>query len=398
MNVSGIENFVLKVLCFLAYVVAAAQVFQWKSLTSVLIAVLFAGTFLYLFMTWFREFSTLDLTVVVIMLLSFICVFVNALMAGGNVSFSYLRKWIMFSSAIAFLTGAVKTVPDRGLVHTVVICNDITALMMIEEYFRQGRSLYFINGIETRYLNYHFTNPNLTALVLASVLMMETVEIYESRSVIRKLWHTVLAGFLLYFVSETQSRNSLLAVLIFILMFFIVIFSRKKKFRTYGGLSFLIAVFPIIFAVIYMETISWITENNLLSRLAGEGKALSSRTRIWSAAFREIRQSPLIGSYYEMSGGTGISQAHNTCLDILTSYGFPVFILVMILLVMIMMRYGGGIAKKNYMYVIAFACSLLMGTGEAALFSGGLCIQILTGIFLFMANANTDGGEAEDGT
>ena len=87
-----------------------------------------------------------------------------------------------------------------------------------------------------------------------------------------------------------------------------------------------------------------------------------------------------------MSGGTGISQAHNTCLDVLTSYGVIVFALTVIFLTYILYWNGKKLAEKKFLYLAAFGCLLLMGTGEAALFSGGLCIQVVVGIFLALIN------------
>jgi len=78
-----------------------------------------------------------------------------------------------------------------------------------------------------------------------------------------------------------------------------------------------------------------------------------------------------------------MSQMHNSHLDIAASYGIPVLILVCVLLAR-WLRQGRG------RYMIGFACALLLGLGEAAVFSGGLGIYIFAGLFLLLAKGEKD--------
>ncbi len=125
--------------------------------------------------------------------------------------------------------------------------------------------------------------------------------------------------------------------------------------------------------------------NSALSFLISEGKLLNSRMAIWESAMKYFYQSPLIGCYYEISGGTGSSQLHNTHLDILVSYGLPVFFGTCLLLYRWLFRRDRKYSRTSYIYLISFCCVLFLGMGEAALFSGGLGIYIFGGMYLLFS-------------
>ena len=385
-NTYQAENLMMKVMYFLSCLVVLAQVLQISGLVSILIAILYAATFVLFAVSWIYEFSILDAFAIVIVLLSFVHVFLNALASGSNVSFSYLRKWIMFSSTIVFFASAFKLVPDEKLLKEVRVGNVCLALFLMEEYVRQGRSVYYLNGIYTEYLIFHFTNPNLTALFLGTIAIFEVCRVYSCRGVQMKVLHAALAAVMIFFSAETQSRNILLVTTVFVILFLVLLIRKQRELKRSWLAALLVSVYPLFFSLIYLRTISWIKREGFLSFLVEKGKELSSRTNIWQTAFSQFRESPLLGAYYQMSGGTGLSQAHNTGVDILTSYGLIPFILVNVFLVQVMYRSGQAIARENFIYLAAFACCLLMGTGEAALFSGGLCIQIFVGTFLILAN------------
>ena len=79
---------------------------------------------------------------------------------------------------------------------------------------------------------------------------------------------------------------------------------------------------------------------------------------------------------------------HNTHLEIAASYGVIVMILVCILLAVYIYRRGHVCQNKQGMsYILGFCGAILVGLGEAALFSGGLGIYIFVGAYLLMGNA-----------
>ena len=49
--------------------------------------------------------------------------------------------------------------------------------------------------------------------------------------------------------------------------------------------------------------------------------------------------------------------------------------------------------KANYIYILGFACAIMLGIGEAALFSGGIGVHILIGTLLLLANRSDQAAE-----
>ncbi len=120
---------------------------------------------------------------------------------------------------------------------------------------------------------------------------------------------------------------------------------------------------------------------------------MNSRSKVWKAAFQAFESSPVFGAYYQISGGTGLSQMHNTHVDILTSYGLSVLVLVCVYLYLLMRDSQMKVKPSaSSTPLLGFICALFLGVGEAALFSGGLSVYLFFGIFLAM----TDKGKETD--
>ena len=157
--------------------------------------------------------------------------------------------------------------------------------------------------------------------------------------------------------------------------------------RITKGISYLIAVFPAAFVAVYMLLLSASWGQKMFSFLVSEGKGLDSRVEVWSGALQKLRSSPLLGSYYEVSGGSGVFQMHNSHLDVAVSYGIPVLALLCVLIHKYLHQYGRIYKdKQSYIYILGFACAIMLGIGEAAVFSGGLGLYIFVGTFLLLSN------------
>ena len=104
-----------------------------------------------------------------------------------------------------------------------------------------------------------------------------------------------------------------------------------------------------------------------------------------------ISKSPVLGAYFGVSDGSGMSQMHNSHLDIAASYGIPVLAVVCILLRNYVYQ-GGRVYenKQDYIYILGFACAIILGIGEAALFSGGLGLHVFVGAFLMLSSRDNE--------
>ena len=82
---------------------------------------------------------------------------------------------------------------------------------------------------------------------------------------------------------------------------------------------------------------------------------------------------------------------HNSHINVLVSYGLIVFVLVMIFLFVVLSRsIKNGRGNKGALSVWAFIVCLILGSGEAILFSGGLSFYLLVGQFLLLSNAGQE--------
>ena len=222
--------------------------------------------------------------------------------------------------------------------------------------------------------------------MLTCLYMLQVAQLFETPGW-KKLLRLVLAGVLAYFLWLTRSRNCMLAMAVFSVCAGGLALAGEGRLRMPRWTAVLISILPGVFVAGYLLVVSMAYIPDWLTLFVGDGKGLDSRMAVWGPALKALWDSPLIGAYCRISGGTGSSQMHNSHLDIAVSYGVPVLALVCLLLGMYL--YQGGReyrSKAQFCCLVAFACGLLMGLGEAAVFSGGLGIYCFVGMFLYLAN------------
>lgn len=386
MQLNRIDTVLIKSLYLFAVLIAAAQVLGIKVLTSPL----FYMTFLLVAALWVsaaREMKTNDYIVLAAIILAGLCVYSNALVTNTSLSFSYLRKLIIFSCTLLLFGAAGKLRVDHEIVRWIsTLMTVVTAVFIFGFLFRHDQ-MFLLNGRVVQYLTLGFTNPNLTGMVLVCLLVYQFAGVCADKKVVFKLIHIVFFCVLCYFLYLTQARNSLLTAVIFVGLAVAARFMRfHRSYRMRPLLSMFIAWWPLIFAWLYMQIVHarWLTR--LLSAFISEGKLLSSRVRIWSQAMELFLQSPVSGIYSQTGSVMGVGHLHNTHLEILCHYGVPVLILTCWLIQRCLQRCEITSYAKS-IFLIGFVCVVILGMGEAALFSGGLSMYIIGLGTLFMANA-----------
>lgn len=323
-------------------------------------------------------------------------VIVNAGIEDTAVSFGYFKKYMMFISTLVYFQAACKLRVDKATAGFVLTVNSLLAVLFVGIYALNSPLLYMIRGRISNYLTFGFTNPNLTALFLTCVFTGELLQFFQSKSFLRKLWHLVLAGAMFSFVVETESRNCLMTLALEISLSSVLCLTRHG-FRLPKWFSFLVAVWPILFVGAYLFVMESPQIQQMFTFMVSEGKDLDARMSVWAPAVQYYRASPILGAYSQISRGTGMSQMHNSHLDILASYGTSVLVLVCYLLYrMVGGRYAGDL-KKETLPRICFCCTIIMGMGEAALFSGGLGIYLFAGMFLLLCDREQEGPSEEAG-
>lgn len=380
------ENITIRILYIAAISLVVFQVLSVNHAVSILLMATIIAVYVLWGLTLYNEVTNRDVMLVCLIVLTALNVFINAQMAGTDLSFSYIRKLLLFSSTLIFLQASTKIRADLQFERFVLNANTLLAIFLLIEYFIQGSQVYLINGIVTQYLTFHFTNPNLTGMFLSAIAMLEVCSALGEKKKRWILLHFFLAGFLLYLTYETQSRNVLFSMVLFFAMLIISFFLKGSTYRVNPIIAGITILWPAIFIAAYMFVLNQPVFTVFFSFLIHEGKSIDSRIRIWNNALRYFQSSPVFGAYYQLSNGTGMSQLHNTALDIAASYGIFVLVGVLVFLYKIMIcRNEKGMTKTQYRYIFAFSACIVMGMGEAALFSGSLSFFALVGLFMILS-------------
>lgn len=387
MELRKLDSNLVKLLLIIEAGIIVTQTMNLDDATSMLFLLTFPLTVFLWIRSVRQKMVGQDLLVLLTAMVAVINVLLDLIVSNGRFSFDYIKKLVMFIMTLLFLQTAYRMHINQELIRFINRLADILTTFLIAMYFTANSEMHIINGYVTGYLTFRFSNPNTTGLFLTCLYMLEMYRLFARERWYVKLIHIIMAAFLAWFIVETQSRNCMLALAAFTAACFWLEFRSRRRLRITRFWSVIIAWFPVLFVVAYMLLVYTPWVQNLFSFLVDVGKGLDSRMRIWMGAVESITNSPLIGSYYAISEGTGTAQLHNSHLDIAASYGIPVLVSVAFLLTQYLHQKGRYYAdKESFSYILSFACAILLGLGEAALFSGGLGIYIFVGLFLMLSN------------
>ena len=378
----------------LDYLLGTAIIFCQVSGRYGLTSLFFYGTFFATFLLWFctlaEKVETLDIIAIFIIFTAFINIAINGLMEGASFSFEYIKKYIMFCCTIIFFAAAIKIEIENKTVVFLECLYVCIGLLLVFMYFLKSREMHLLRGHYTKYLTFRFTNPNLTAMFLASMIMFLIGAGFREKRTFWKCLLFLLAAAETVFLYQTFSRNSLLAIAVFLFLSLFQFFKRREL-KLKSWVLWLITAAPLLFALLYMEIVQSLSFTKMFAFIVSEGKDLDSRTFIWNRALSAFKSSPVIGAYCQSSNGTGLFQMHNSHIDIMTSYGVTVLLLTCLFLHGLMR----AIQKKSQsceqnVALVGFACIIFLGVGEAAVFSGGLGIYLFAGVFLLIQKQSTE--------
>lgn len=393
MELRRMDSFLFKTLYLVAAGIVVTQVLGLEDLTSSLFLLTFPLTVFLWIRSVRKTVTTGDLLVILASVAAIVNVLIDASASNADMSFDYIKKPIMFIMSLLFLQTAHRVRIGQDVVRFINRLADFLTVFLIFMYFAQFSQMHILNERVTIYLTFRFSNPNLTALFVICLYMLAMYRLFTPERWYRKLVHIIMALFLAWFVIETYSRNSWLVLFLFTAVCAWLIFRGRRNMRIGKGFAALASVFPALFVGAYMLLIyaEWVQK--LLAFLVGEGKDLDSRVKVWGPAVQSLAESPLIGAYNAAAAGFGTGHLHNTHLDIACCYGIPVLIVVCVLLYKYFYQNGRIYSNKSsYIYMLAFICAIMLGIGEAALFSGGLGIYVFIGAFLLLANAAEEKG------
>ena len=386
MHKIDIKSLILKILYSFAGAIVCLQVIHMDRYVSFCFYATFYLTLAFWISCTRQKTQRIELWVLGCLIVALINVLINAALSGTTVTMQYLKKLLSFFSTLLFFSAAYKTEPNASLRRWIYGVLDFISVYLIVTYFYQGQRAYLFNGIVSNCLTFGFTNPNLTGLFLAVIIMLEM----NRFPTLMRSWKQIPACaeicFLLFFLLKTQARNAMFAVLLFLALFFILTLRKVKQLHFRKAVSKIAAVWPLLFAGIYIPLLQLPGVVKLFSFLGSAGKKLTSRMEIWLHALQHWTSSPIFGAYAQASNGTGVSQYHNTHIDILVSYGPIVLCIVCFALYSLIYLNGKRQSRQQFLLTIGFICAIVLGVGEAAIFSGGLGVYLYAGAFLLLRN------------
>ena len=320
-----------------------------------------------------------NLLAVTIVAFSFFNVLISTAIANEKISFEYLNQYFIFISTILFFGLAEKIKIGRKTVNIIFLFHLIISGIYWYTYifYPQEYSEYSLNS-----LTLNFTNPNLTGMFLFLTVLYMVLAVFYYKRFVTRLFFLIVAIFDFSLMYKTESRNVLLAFVLFLMLVVVARFRPDNKFPKF--VNFVINIAPILFVPIYLFFINVVIEKGWLDFLVSRGKELDSRVSVWNNFLEKLNGMWLTGNYAKASGNS-----HNAHMVILCSFGIVVLILVIAFVYGIIKRISANSNTKFQSYCIAaFFAVIFVGFGEGALYSGGLGIYILCGTFLIMANSS----------
>ena len=379
----NINNLLLYISNILFFLIFLFTIFGVNKFVSILFSLTFIVTFILYLKNILKSFNKTDFITIIIIVLTFLNVIVNMLFYN-QIGFDYLKKSIIFLFTIMHFNFMVKiSINKERFVSFLKILFIFLAVSCVLLYFFKNSDMYIFNGKVSNYLCFNFGNPNETALFMSTLFLLGTSLIGFNNKFIHKLVYFGLLILIAFFIFETKSRNSLIAIIIYSIFLIFTIFKKRKI--NFNKSFILIGIsWPIIYFSLYMIFIDKI--KTIFSFLESEGKTLDSRLYIWKYAIENFAKSPIIGAYSQINNGYGTSQLFNTHLDVMVSYGFIVFLLFLYYLYRLVQCVNLKCKSvQSKVCLLSFVAAIMLGMNEAALVSGGLAIHIFIGNFLLLA-------------
>lgn len=264
--------------------------------------------------------------------------------------------------------------PSKSDINFITVLYIILTILFLFDIRMNGTGELF-NGA----LTLNFTNPNVLGSVLLTNVIYLTLGVnISSRLLIRFL----LSGFIItniYLIYLTESRTSLLLVILFLIS---TIIFKKRSNITSQTIKFMVFI-PFI-VVIFSTTIGQIAKSGIFNFTSKSGLGLNSRDVIWSDTVSQI-----FGNLRNFIFGAdnyilyNFSNPHNAYLYLMFWFGLPLFICVFALLIININK----VIKNNYNEIAnvalwGFIIVLLNNSFESHLVQGLVGVTFLSLLLL----------------
>lgn len=172
--------------------------------------------------------------------------------------------------------------------------------------------------LDANLVYFNFSNPNVAGLVMATMFAALVCAFFGMKIKWARVVLALLSLVMLFFIYETDSRNSLLACLAIAIFGFCQYFwAKRPNLRT--ALSTIIVISPLVFFSVYI--ILYLSPLDM-SGIAVFGKDIGTRGPMWHEILINWNYS-FFGNYYIfLQGATSTINSHCAYLSILVTCGW----------------------------------------------------------------------------
>lgn len=370
----------------LVFGIVYTTVKELPSLTSNLITV----TFLYSLFLYIKAWSSQSVTYKRLLIASIFLVFINVSFRGIG-DFNYYKKAVMYVTSLMLLIYSCNVHVCLKTVIFAIATNVLIGILYLTTY-RQGFNVFEGELL----LTLNFSNPNMAGLFVLNTLLYLLLPFTALHKPIRWL-PTILLFVLLVplcasingILSLTGCRSAIMALIVFVgLVSIDYLFGQRMKLKKW--MIALVAIAPFVFVFFYVNHASAVSFDVSFG-VEDTGKTAMTRMKVWSPVVNDFLHYFAFGDYYRISNGTGMSQMHNTHLDVYASYGMLPLIIYIILLVKVLWQsYEYATTRFQRASIYAYIACMVIGTFEASSVSGSGGLFILTNGLILLANSKTN--------
>ena len=376
----------------IGFLIAFGVIFNTMNGTLSITSFLISLSFIFVLLMFVKQASSGEIKKQYLRLISFslVLVFLNVTLSGVG-GFGYYKKSIMYMATITWMICSVNQTLSKRTIWVILLINiAINALYLL--FYRQGFSIYEGEVL----LTLNFTNPNQTGLFILNSILYVGIIIAAGMDLIeKKIYYFLMLAILvpLFFVTTkllilTGCRSSFMSLALFILLVMLDYVS-KGNFKIKKWMSLCISVAPFIFVFIYLKYASNLSIDVSMG-IDNAGKSSDTRISVWKPIIDNFWHYFIIGDYYGISNGTGMSQMHNTHLDIYASYGIvPLILYIRIVYMVICQSVQNSCCRFQRVSLYAFIACMVSCVFEASLVAGSAGMFLLTVGFLAFANSPT---------
>lgn len=322
-----------------------------------------------------------------LVIISAILVFLNVTIVGAG-GFDYYKKAIMYTATLSWIAYSTHAYVVKKTVIIVIVINAIINILYLL-YYQRGFSVHENQIL----LTLNFSNPNQAGMFILNSLLYMGILIASGRNIISKTWiYIVMLVVLVPIIMGTTQllvltgcRSSFMAFAAFIFLV-IIDYISKGRFKLKHWMVFLIVIMPYVFVFLYL---TFVREINIDVSMGVEeaGKSSFTRISVWKPIIDHYFHYFIFGDYFGISHGTGMSQLHNTHLDVYASYG----IIPLVLYIAILYKSTCNLLSKakcrfQRVSIYAFIACMISYTFEASFVAGSGGLFLLTIGFLLIAN------------